>query len=276
MRGKMTIHVTPIPQLVELAAPSFTLGTANAAGSAATAVASDSTLLVFDSVDPLAVAASAVVGTAVTAPRRDHVHPGIVGAGTVVDNAIARFDGTSGDSLQGYSSLSPTISDAGIISLTSGALKFPATVIVSSEANTLFDYESGTFTPQIADANGDGSGEGQVYAYQNGLYEKIGRMVHVTGSVKITNLGTLTTSQGVRLVGLPFTCKDPGSASTQVFTFNVNGSSLAATTAVQGICQRGGAGMDTEALDTTGGTSEFLISELQANGYIKFNGCYTV
>lgn len=74
----MSISVTPIPRLIDLAAPSFTLGTANAAGSAVTAVASDATLLVFDSTAPTSVAASSVVGTATTAPHRDHVHAGIV------------------------------------------------------------------------------------------------------------------------------------------------------------------------------------------------------
>lgn len=72
----MSIVVTPIPQLIELAAPAFTLGTANAAGSAATAVASDSTLLAFDTTNPAAVAASPSVGSATTATRRDHVHNG--------------------------------------------------------------------------------------------------------------------------------------------------------------------------------------------------------
>jgi len=72
----MTITVTPIPQLVELAAPAFTLGTANAAGSAATAIASDSTLLMFDavSVDAITLGQSGSVGTAVVPPRRDHAH----------------------------------------------------------------------------------------------------------------------------------------------------------------------------------------------------------
>jgi hypothetical protein len=72
----MSISVTPIPRLIDLAAPAFTLGTANAAGSAETAIASDSTLLVFDTTNPAAVSASAAVGSATTAPRRDHVHPG--------------------------------------------------------------------------------------------------------------------------------------------------------------------------------------------------------
>jgi len=71
----MAINVTPIPKLTAMAAPTFTLGTANVAGSAITAVASDSTILAFDTTLPNSVG-SASVGTAVTAPRRDHVHAG--------------------------------------------------------------------------------------------------------------------------------------------------------------------------------------------------------
>lgn len=72
----MTIHVTPIPRLIDLAAPSFTLGTANAAGSAETAVASDSTLLAFDATVPTTIAfgATAAVGSATVTARRDHLH----------------------------------------------------------------------------------------------------------------------------------------------------------------------------------------------------------
>ena len=75
----MTINVTPIPRLIDLATPAWTLGTANAAGSAVTAVASDATLLAFDTTLPAAVG-SAATGSAVTAARRDHVHAGITSA----------------------------------------------------------------------------------------------------------------------------------------------------------------------------------------------------
>jgi hypothetical protein len=92
----MSIVVTPIPRLIDLAAPSFTLGTANAAGSAVTAVASDATLLAFDTTDPAAVAASAVVGSATTAPRRDHVHPGIIGESGTFTPIITDNGGTQG------------------------------------------------------------------------------------------------------------------------------------------------------------------------------------
>jgi len=72
----MSIVVTPIPRLIDLAAPAFTLGTANAAGTAETAVASDSTLLAFDgvAVDAITFGQSGSVGSAVVAPRRDHAH----------------------------------------------------------------------------------------------------------------------------------------------------------------------------------------------------------
>jgi len=69
----MSIQVTPIPRLTVLAVPAFELGVANTAGTAISAVASDATLLAFDTTLPAAVGVSAV-GSATVAPRRDHVH----------------------------------------------------------------------------------------------------------------------------------------------------------------------------------------------------------
>jgi hypothetical protein len=76
----MGIYVTPIPKLTEFATPAFTLGTANAAGVATSTVRTDATLLTFDTTAPADVNISAVVGSAVTAPRRDHQHAGGSGA----------------------------------------------------------------------------------------------------------------------------------------------------------------------------------------------------
>jgi len=61
---------------VVYATPSLTLGTANAAGSLASAIRSDSTLLTFDATLPDAITfgQSGAVGTATVASRRDHVH----------------------------------------------------------------------------------------------------------------------------------------------------------------------------------------------------------
>jgi|TARA_R110000787_G_scaffold679_1_gene2462 hypothetical protein len=199
----MSINVTPIPRLIDLAAPAFTLGTANAAGSAVTAVASDATLLAFDAVAPAAVAASAVVGTSTVSARRDHVHPGTTGAGTVVDEAITRFNGTGGSSLQGYSSRSPTISDAGILTLTSGALAFPATAIASTNANTLDDYEEGTWTAGVTFG---GNNTDLVLSVYGGLYTKIGDRVFATAWIIFSNKGS--SSGNALITGLPFTSEN--------------------------------------------------------------------
>ena len=72
----MAIHVTPIPRLTTLTTPAFTLGTSNAAGDALTAVASNSTILTYDTTVPTTVSssASAATGSATVSSRRDHVH----------------------------------------------------------------------------------------------------------------------------------------------------------------------------------------------------------
>jgi len=95
----MAINVTPIPKLAGFAAPGFTLGTANTAGSATTAVASNSTLQAFDAVDPAAVAATAAVGTATVTARRDHVHAGTPATAEGVAKGFVRVeaDGSKGD-----------------------------------------------------------------------------------------------------------------------------------------------------------------------------------
>ena len=85
----MAINVTPIPKLAGFAAPAFTLGTANTAGSATTAVASNSTLLAFDAVVPTSIAysASAAAGSAVVSAKRDHSH-GMVAAPSLTTQYI--------------------------------------------------------------------------------------------------------------------------------------------------------------------------------------------
>lgn len=82
----MAINVTPIPRLTTLTTPAFTLGTANAAGDAITAVASNSTLLAFDATVP-ASTGTAATGVATVAPRRDHVHASTISASQAEEEA---------------------------------------------------------------------------------------------------------------------------------------------------------------------------------------------
>lgn len=83
------------------------------------------------------------------------------------------------------------------LTTTNGQVKFPATQNASTDANTLDDYEEGTWTPVI------GSGiTSPTYSLQIGTYTKIGNNVTITGNIETTG-GTLNTSH-VNISGLPF------------------------------------------------------------------------
>jgi len=59
----------------------------------------------------------------------------------------------------------------GASSTTGCGIAFPATQVTSTDANTLDDYEEGTWTPT------DGSGAGLTFTTAVGYYTKIGRVV---------------------------------------------------------------------------------------------------
>jgi hypothetical protein len=75
-------------------------------------------------------------------------------------------------------------------------ITFPATQSASSDANTLDDYEEGTFTPNLITSTGT-----PTYQFRTGQYTKVGRMVTVGGIIGITNSTSLT---GVIAISLPF------------------------------------------------------------------------
>jgi hypothetical protein len=80
-------------------------------------------------------------------------------------------------------------------------ITFPATQSASSDANTLDDYEEGTWTPNIN--NGYNSGNTVTYTAQSGSYTKVGRLVVVAFHIQIN---TWSGNSGpVFFGGLPFT-----------------------------------------------------------------------
>jgi plastocyanin len=64
-------------------------------------------------------------------------------------------------------------------------IKFPATQSASSDANTLDDYEEGTWTPVI---NGTGSSPTVSYISRGNSYTKIGRLVYLTFDINISSI----------------------------------------------------------------------------------------
>ena len=80
-----------------------------------------------------------------------------------------------------------------ISAATAGQIKFPATQNASSDANTLDDYEEGTWTPSI--------GGTATYTTQVGHYTKIGKQVTLIFDLAILLLGTGSTTT---ITGAPF------------------------------------------------------------------------
>jgi hypothetical protein len=99
-----------------------------------------------------------------------------------------------------------TISVGNATPSASGAgITFPASQSASSDANTLDDYEEGTWTPVI---ESDTVGSGRVTSIQSANYTKIGNTVFVQCYVILSTLGT-GGSGSLVLTGLPFVNKTP-------------------------------------------------------------------
>jgi hypothetical protein len=98
----------------------------------------------------------------------------------------------------------------------SSGITFPATQVPSSNANTLDDYEEGTWTPNLIGTSTAGTG---TYSTQFGRYTKIGRVVYY----EINIICTAHTGTGNVRITMPFTSASGthGGAGSG-FTVNIN------------------------------------------------------
>jgi len=125
---------------------------------------------------------------------------GTFGSGTTIANGTSNVSITSANgninlSVAGNTKVSIDSSTLALASLQ--GIKFQATQSASSDANTLDDYEEGTFTPVVS---GNGSSPNQA-CY--GMYTKVGRSVVCTVRIVLGTSSTCTDFGGFS--GLPFT-----------------------------------------------------------------------
>ena len=127
-------------------------------------------------------------------------------------------------------------------------ISFPATQSASSDANTLDDYEKGTWTPVIT------SQGGSITSYTaTGTYTKVGRVVTVQCSIILNTVGTAT---GYAIVnGYPFANSSNGSA--------------------QGVCRENNAGLIVYSVITNSNSTGYVIGSVAGaitwiNGYSYF------
>jgi hypothetical protein len=111
-----------------------------------------------------------------------------------------------------------------------GQIKFPATQNASANANTLDDYEEGTFTPTLT-ASLTNPTPTYITANTAGFYTKIGNVVNFTLEVR-----TSTTTGGsgeLQISNLPFTCGGTSSYNVEcaVSLYNITFNTAAVVTA---------------------------------------------
>ncbi|HEY8949998.1 MAG TPA: hypothetical protein VIM56_14025 [Rhizomicrobium sp.] len=108
----------------------------------------------------------------------------------------------------------------GLATLPAGQLKFPATPNPSADANTLDDYEEGTFTPTLVGSTTAGS---HTYSHQTGFYTKIGRLVTFSAYIALSAKDAAMAGN-LSINGLPFTMANDASAYYPCATYwsNVN------------------------------------------------------
>ena len=103
------------------------------------------------------------------------------------------------------------VAGSGAIQLNAG-VGFPATQVASSDANTLDDYEEGTWTPVYSPVSGSFT---TLPTVGSGKYRKIGDTVFF--SIDIRTSGTVDlggASGNIQITGFPFVCSSAGGSGT--------------------------------------------------------------
>ncbi len=112
-----------------------------------------------------------------------------------------------------------TVALQGAVPNAGTGITFPATQSASSNANTLDDYEEGTFTPTWTPST---SGTITLYtAYQNLGYTKVGRVVTITGANTILSVSS-PIGTSVNITGLPFAVGSAFSCTSGTVALDLN------------------------------------------------------
>ena len=144
-------------------------------------------------------------------------------------------------------------------------LAFPATQSADAGANVLDDYEEGAWTPTILD-NTLSASESQAYHTQTGHYIKTGRMVYCFFTLHVSSFGSLTTSEGAKMGGLPYTSINFGATVGGGSLYIATNLAITATSGVVIDVPANVAYARFQEFDATTGTSTLLLSEVSSDG----------
>ena len=155
-------------------------------------------------------------------------------------------------------------------SITSGQIAFPGTQATSAGANTLDDYEEGTFSPLLFDGTTTATATVRV-----GRYTKIGNRVLFNLRVNCTNATSLGS---LRITGLPFASNATSNGDTAFAIGYTDGMAITATANVGASTEVGTSNMYLWLWDGTMGTggSPLQGSEFTNSGQVTVAGQYEV
>ena len=140
-----------------------------------------------------------------------------------------------------------------------GNVAFPATQVASADANTLDDYEEGSWTATLSDSNSNAGMSTTV-----GVYTKIGRMVYCEIQMRNNNLTGI--SGTVRITGLPFTSANDG-VYPALSCGHMNSAALTAATGyIHGFINPNTSYIELRINDETDGGSGLLGTEWDTDG----------
>ena len=173
---------------------------------------------------------------------------GTTGIDKVQDGSIVSADLDTNIAVAG------TFTSTGLITASAGVA-----IGGTGSANTLDDYEEGTWTPVITPESQSAAS----ITTQENTYIKIGRLVVIQFKVTITSISGTSSSRAIELTGMPFNASSTNTGGTSIMytglTGSMTGQLITQTTAANLI-----------RIVNVNGTSAFNASDhLQANSTLR-------
>jgi len=146
-------------------------------------------------------------------------------------------------------------------------ITFPATQVASAGANTLDDYEEGTWTPVLTDGTNNATMTSTV-----GRYIKIGRTVSLQCQVATSSLGSVTGD--LYISGLPFQTESTAGNFAGVTAANGVNLAIVAGQSVGVLTDISATILQLFLWDAAAGSTRMQASEWSSDGLIRFSITY--
>jgi len=137
----------------------------------------------------------------------------------------------------------------------------------TAAANTLDDYEEGTWSGVISDGTNNATMTSTMC-----IYTKIGRTVFISGQLKTSSLGSV--SGVVRITGLPFAAGSGDLYNSAICVGYASGLAISGDTSITATVAEGQTYCNLRYWDSVSGTTNLIESEWTADGAIIFSGHY--